>query len=129
MASSDQHYSSQIPSDLAEEVEDKRYGVNPNDGEAVSKSEAVERGLKLWVEQPTWRDHALNAAVNLSMLAMVAFVTGETTRVLTTAEAAMLAWVLLSVAASSVAFVEFASVLRSWGVARGNIWRIIRGVR
>lgn len=112
MASDSSNYSCRVPDDLAQEVDQKRERAHPETGEAIKKSKAVERGLELWVNRPTWRDHAHAAAVHLSILAVVAFVSGETTEVLTIHEAAMLSWVLLSVAAGTLAMSEFVGVVR-----------------
>lgn len=112
MGSESSNYSCRVPDDLAQEVDQKRERAHPETGEALAKSQAVERGLELWVNRPTWRDHAHAAAVHLSILAVVAFVTGETTEVLSIQESAMLAWVLLSVAAGALALSEFAGVIK-----------------
>lgn len=130
MASNSEKYTGHVSPDLAKRVEDKRAEMHPKPGEKVSQSKVVNDALETFVDQPTWRQQAHTAAVNLSMLAVVAFVTGETTQLLEMASAAMLAWVLLSVAAGTIAMAEFADILRKRGPAPAALWSTLqRGER
>lgn len=112
-----QNYSGLVNPDIAEQVEEKRAALGD-----ISKSEAVERALREWTNRPTWRDSALNAATNLGLLAVVAFVTGATTNVLTTLQGTVLAYVLLAIGATVAAILELERVARRrFDVRVGNL--------